>query len=149
MATVTGTAGDNWQVGGVWYQSNGGIWSQPATTNHWTNWNTTVELQKGTNLVRAYAVDTSGNFSLTNSVSIVSSNSFALSLAFTTVQPLATNGLNFALQVSPGLNGHIQVSTNLINWVILTNFIGTNSTIYFRDPAATNFNDRYYRAVVP
>jgi hypothetical protein len=33
--------------------------------------------------------------------------------------------------------------------VILTNFIGTNSTIYFRDPAATNFNDRYYRAVVP
>ena len=149
LATVTGTAGDNWQVGGVWYQSNGGIWSQPATTNHWTNWNTTVELLKGTNLVRAYAVDTSGNFSLTNSVSIVSSNTFALALTFTTVQPLATNGFNFALQVSPGLNGHIQVSTNLTDWVILTNFIGTNTTINFRDAAATNFNDRYYRAVAP
>ena len=45
LATVLGTAADNWKVAGVWYQLNGGTWNQPATTNGWTNWTTTVELQ--------------------------------------------------------------------------------------------------------
>jgi hypothetical protein len=31
----------------------------------------------------------------------------------------------------------------------LTNFTGTNATINFRDAAATNYRDRFYRAVVP
>jgi hypothetical protein len=31
----------------------------------------------------------------------------------------------------------------------LTNFTGTNSTLHFRDPAATNSSRRFYRAVVP
>jgi hypothetical protein len=46
------------------------------------------------------------------------------------------------------LNGHIQVSTNLVYWTTLTNFVGTNSAASFRDPAATN-GSRFYRAVVP
>jgi hypothetical protein len=62
---------------------------------------------------------------------------------------LATNGLNFALQVSPGLSGHVQVSTNLTGWLTLTNFVGTNSTLYFLDAAATNSSQRFYRAVIP
>lgn len=28
-------------------------------------------------------------------------------------------------------------------------FIGTNATINFRDAAATNYSDRFYRAVIP
>src|SRR5208282_6610616 len=127
----------------------GGTWTQPATTNVWTNWMTAVKLQNATNTVNAYAVDLGGNFSTTNSVSFVSSNAFKLLLAFTTVQPLATNGLNFALQISSGLNGHVLVSTDLVDWVPLTNFVGTNTTLNFRDPAATNVNRRFYRAVVP
>ena len=148
LATVVGTAGDNWKVAGVWYQLNGGSWSQPATTNGWTNWMTTVELQNATNTIKAYAMDLGGNFT-TNSVSFVSSNAFMLQLAFTTAQPLATNGLNFALQISTGLNGHVQVSTDLANWLALTNFVGTNATLNFRDAAATNLNNRFYRAVIP
>ncbi len=149
LALVTGTASDNWKVAGVWYQLNTGAWSQPTTTNGWTNWVTTVELQNATNKINAYAVDLGGNFSTTNSVSFVSSNAFKLQLAFTTAQPLATNGLNFALQISPGLNGHVLVSTDLMNWATLTNFVGTNATLNFRDPAATNLNYRFYRAVIP
>lgn len=149
LATVVGTASDNWKVAGVWYQLNGGTWNQPATTNSWTNWMTTVELQNATNTIEAYAVDLGGNFSTTNSVSFVSSNAFKLLLAFTTAQPLATNGLNFVLQISPGLNGHIQISTNLLDWTTLTNFVGTNTTLNFRDATATNFNQRFYRAVIP
>jgi hypothetical protein len=149
LATAVGTASDNWKVVGVWYSLNGGTWTQPATTNNWTNWMTTVELQSSTNNIKAYALDLGGNFSTTNNVSFVSSNAFLLQLAFTTVQPLATNGLNFVLQISTGLNGHVQVSTDLVDWVSLTNFVGTNTTLYFHDAAATNFNNRYYRAVIP
>jgi hypothetical protein len=94
-------------------------------------------------------MDLGGNFSTTNSVSVVSSNSFTLQMAFTPVPSLKPDGLTFSLQLSTGLNGHIQVSTDLINWTTLTNFVGTNSTITFGDPAATNSNRRFYRAVVP
>jgi hypothetical protein len=94
-------------------------------------------------------VDLGGNFSTTNSLNVVSSNTFMLQLAFTNAFPLKTNGLVFILQLSTGLNGHIQISTNLTSWTMLTNFVGTNSTITFRDPAATNLNNRFYRATIP
>jgi hypothetical protein len=149
LATVAGKASDNWSIARVWYQLNGGTWSQPQTTNGWTNWSATVELQAATNTFKVYAEDLGGNFSTTNSVSFVSTNAFALQLIFTTAQPLATNGLNFALHVSPGLAGHVQVSTDLISWLTLTNFVGANSTLYFLDSAATNSSQRFYRAVIP
>jgi hypothetical protein len=90
-----------------------------------------------------------GNYSATSSVTFLSSNSFLLQLNFLAARPLATNGLNFGLLVSTGLTGHIQFSTNLINWSTLTNFIGTSSPLHLLDPAATNSSGRYYRAVIP
>jgi hypothetical protein len=149
LASITGTATDNWKVASVWYQLNGGAWNQATTANGWTNWLATVELQNATNVIKAYAVDFGGNVSPTVSVSFVSSNAFKLRLALAMEQPLVTNGLNVNLQISPGLNGHIQVSTNLVDWVTLTNFVGTNANINFLDPAATNFDQRFYRAVIP
>jgi len=65
---VKGTANDNVQVSNVWYQLNNGGWEMAIGTTNWTNYAT---LTPGTNLVRAYAVDTSGNKSTTNSVSFV------------------------------------------------------------------------------
>ncbi len=149
LATVTGTTGDKWGVQGVWYSLNNGVWNASATTNAWMKWSTTVELLKGTNTVKAYAMNLGGNYSPTGSVSVISSNTFLLQLVFTNAIPLKTNGLVFSLEVSKGLDGHIQYSTNLTSWSTLTNFVGTNSTITFRDPAATNSNHRYYRAVIP
>ncbi|HZL78887.1 MAG TPA: Ig-like domain-containing protein, partial [Candidatus Limnocylindrales bacterium] len=149
LASVVGTASDNWKVAGVWYQLNNGAWNLSPTTNSWTNWTTTLQLITGTNTMKAYAVDLGGNFSTTNSVSMVASNTFKLQLSFTNAVPLKMNGLTFSLQLSTGLNGHIQVSTNLTSWTMLTNFVGTNSIITFCDPAATNSNRRFYRAVVP
>ncbi len=63
--TVTGTAGDNVGVSNIWYQSNGGNWTNPTGT---TNWSAAVTLTAGANTIRAYAVDGSGNVSTTNSV---------------------------------------------------------------------------------
>ena len=149
IAYITGTNSDNWGVSGVWYRLNSNAWNSVTTTNSYTNWTQTVTLLSGTNTVNAYAINLGGNYSLTNSVSFVSSNTFALQLLFTNTQPMKTNGLVFNLQLSTGLNGHIQVSTNLTSWVTLTNFVGTNSSITFRDPAATNSSQRFYRAVIP
>ncbi len=96
LATVRGTASDNWKVAGVWYQLNGGGWTAPATTNGWTNWATTVPLQAATNTVRAYALDLGGNHSLTNRVSFVSSNAFQTATGLH-VQP-AGDGPGFELR---------------------------------------------------
>ena len=128
---------------------NGGAWSLAATTNSFTNWTTTLNLISGTNTVKSYALDWGGNFSTTNNLSVVSSNTFMLQLVFTNALPLNTNGLVFSLQLSKGLNGHIQVSSNLTSWVALTNFVGTNTTLNFLDSAATNSSHRFYRAVIP
>ena len=125
-----------------------GTWNQAVTTNSYTNWSTTLTLAAGTNMVKAYAVDMGGNLSTTNSVSFVSSNNFELQLVLTN-PPVPGGSFNFQLQLSPVLNGHIQASTNLVDWVALTNFVGTNATINFRDATATNYNGRFYRAVVP
>jgi hypothetical protein len=154
LATVVGTAGDNWKVSAVWYQLTnkiltGGTWSPVTTTNNYTNWTTTVTLAAGTNTVKAYAVDLGGNYSATSSVSVLSSNTFELQLNFTLNPPLTSTGLNFSLQISSNLYGHLQVSTNLTSWTTLTNFAGTNTTLNFSDPAATNFSSRFYRAVIP
>jgi hypothetical protein len=150
LVTVIGTATDNWKVSGVWCQLNGGAWSLAGTANNFTNWTTTATLITGTNQVKAYAIDLGGNYSVTNNLNIVSSNTFNLQLTFNSAfQPLKTNGLIFSLQLSAGLNGHIEVSSNMTSWVTLTNFVGTNATLTFRDPAATNSNRRFYRAVIP
>ena len=66
--TVTGKASDNVAVGTVYYSFNGSGWTAAATTNSWTNWTANITLTPGTNTVQAYAVDTSGNFSPTNTV---------------------------------------------------------------------------------
>jgi hypothetical protein len=59
------------------------------------------------------------------------------------------NGLGLNLEAPLGFNYTIQASTNLLDWQPITNFVGTNSPLYFSDPAATNFNWRFYRAVMP
>ena len=106
LATVIGTASDNWKVSAVWYQLTnkilpGGTWSLATTTNNYTNWTTTVTLAAGTNTVKAYAVDLGGNYSTTSSVSVLSSNTFKLQLNFAlNAQPLTSTGLNFTLQLS-------------------------------------------------
>lgn len=148
VAMVAGTAADNWKVTAVWCQVNSNSWDLASSTNGWTNWVTVFKLVSGNNTIRAFASDLGGNVSLTNNVSVLSSNDFKLLLSLTNGQPVPGNGMALNLQVSPGLNGHIQVSTNLGDWRVFTNFAGTNTSLNFRDSAATN-GSRFYRAVVP
>ena len=144
---VQGTAGDNVRVAGVFYQLNTNVWALAGTTNGFTNWASTIALPVGTNTVKAYAVDPTGNYSPTSSVSFYCSNAFVMSLSAT--QTVVSGGPGLTLMVSTGMTCRIDVSTNLLNWAVLTNFTSTNTTMKFRDPAATNNQQRFYRGVVP
>jgi hypothetical protein len=73
----------------------------------------------------------------------------AFSLGFGCAQPWTTNGLSLMLQGPLGSNYIIQASTDLVNWQAITNFVPTTSPFYFSDPAATNYNRRFYRGVMP
>jgi PKD repeat protein len=57
--------------------------------------------------------------------------------------------IELALSAQAGRNYEIQVSTNLTAWTTLVNLTTTNATTVFNDISATNFSQRFYRAVVP
>ena len=120
--TIKGTAKDNGQVAEVWCQANG-VWGPALTTNVWTNWTAAVTLLPGTNTVRAYAVDATGNRSLTNAVSFIYAVSNRLTLIVTgkgTVSPGYSNALlelgkSYTLTATPGAG------------YLFSNWIGTAS----------------------
>jgi hypothetical protein len=66
--TVSGTATDDVEVASVQVQLNDGPWMPVSGL---TNWTSQVTLTQGVNTIRAYAVDNRGQFSATNSVSVV------------------------------------------------------------------------------
>jgi hypothetical protein len=82
--TVTGTATDDFEVTGVQVQLNDGPWLPASGLTNWTSQVTFIE---GVNTIRAYAEDNRGQFSATNSVSVV------LSRPWLTIMPTETNSL--------------------------------------------------------
>ena len=71
MFTVTGKASDLVAVESVFYNLNNTGWNLADTTNKWATWIAPVNLMPGANTILAYAVDTSGNVSLTSTVKFV------------------------------------------------------------------------------
>ena len=98
---MTGTVAVNAQVASVWYQVNSNGWQEAAGT---TNWAAEVPLVPGGNTVQAYAVDASGNYSRTNSVSFT----------YVVTAPLVVNiGGNGKGMVSPNYNGQwLEIGAN-------------------------------------
>ena len=71
----------------------------------------------------------------------------AMSLAVNGDQASGSNGFSGLLYALPGLRYEVDASTDLLSWQAVTNFLSTNSPFSFRDSNATNFNQRFYRAV--
>ena len=69
-------------------------------------------------------------------------------IGFKSASGVTTNGVDLRLDAPVGLNYRIEVSTNLLNWSTLGLLPGTNSPLYLRDNTATNYKQRFYRAVV-
>jgi formylglycine-generating enzyme required for sulfatase activity len=68
--TVTGMATDSVAVVSVLYSLNAGGWTPAMSTNSWRTWTASVALVPGTNTISAYAIDTSGNVSKTNTIKL-------------------------------------------------------------------------------
>lgn len=130
--TVQGKAADNASVSNVVYSLNQGEWKNAETENGWTNWSAELDLIPGTNTIAAYAVDMSGNRSVTNTTKLV--------YYLTDVLTVRTNG-NLKVSIKPAYNGaRLQIGVNysitassssvpgfgLLNWTDGSNHILTN-----------------------
>ncbi len=100
--SVSGTAGDNVAVSNVFYSANGADWGIATTVGHGASWSANVALTPGTNTIQAYVQDTSGNYSMTNRVSLICILSAPLAVS--------TNGRG---SISPSYNGaRLQLGAN-------------------------------------
>ena len=130
--TVTGKAGDNVAVSTVYYSLNGSGWTTATTANSWTNWTANLTLTPGTNTVQAYALDTSGNFSTTNTVRFLylvlkplTVQIFGLGVPnpkWGSLNPNYTNGTPLAINVNYALTANPQSGFAFTNW---TDGVGT------------------------
>lgn len=66
---------------------------------------------------------------------------------FTSFSRLADNNYSLSLVGSTNTTCRIDASTNLVDWVILTNFPDATGGIQFTDLSASHFPRRFYRAV--
>jgi len=73
LVTVQGTARDDIGLSGVQVRVGNGGFAEATTTNRWTNWTATVQVEPGPNAVQAQARDLEGNGSavVTNTVRYV------------------------------------------------------------------------------
>jgi hypothetical protein len=148
VVQIKGTASDNVQVAGVYYQLNTNAWKLATTANGFTNWSATVFAVAGTNNLKVVAIDPTGNYSITKTISFVSSGTFTLSLSVAPVGAFSSNGLSLTLNAATGIASRIDYSTNLHDWSTLTNITSTSASTSLRDPSATTTAARFYRAVV-
>ena len=68
IIAASGKATDNAAVKAVYCSVNGSAWSAAVLATNSSHWSATLTLTPGTNVLRAYARDTSGNLSPTNSI---------------------------------------------------------------------------------
>lgn len=94
--TVGGRASDNWSLAGVQFQLNSNGWSSAAGL---TNWSTALYLQPGTNYFQAFAIDTAGNRSPTNTLMLYYARMTPLTLAITGRGTITPNDSNAWLEV--------------------------------------------------
>jgi hypothetical protein len=91
-----------------------------------------------------------GNYSVKASNVVTSVTSSNAALSVTSIQlsaPQYTNGqLQFVVTGAPGPAYTIQTSSNLVDWVTLTNLANTNGTINYTDTVYTNSPAQFYRA---
>ncbi len=121
VAVISGWAQDNGTVTQVLYQVNGGAWTNAIGT---TNWQGSVQLNPGTNVVSAYSVDAAGNTSSITNRNFIYILSAQLSLQITGKGTLSPNYSNAWLQI--GKNYSITSAPSA--GFMFTNWTGSQTT---------------------
>lgn len=120
LFALKGNASDNVAVSNVWVRMNNGTWESATNGNSLTNWAANLTLSPGTNTLAAYAVDTAGNHSLTNTVKLFDVDNSVLTVTINgpgAINPASyTNinlpvGRNFVVTGTPTKAGYA-----LTNW---------------------------------
>jgi uncharacterized repeat protein (TIGR02543 family) len=109
--SMAGTAKDNVGVTSVQYQLNGGAWLPAYSSNSWTNWNVTVSLAAGTNIIKACALDAAGNTSKTQTVTFFYALPALLSASMQGHGTLTPNYNNYLLDIGRSYSMKAAAST--------------------------------------
>ncbi len=130
LVTVRGIAGDNRCLSGVLYSLNDGDWTDAATANGWSNWSVTVGMRLGTNTVRTYAEDCTGNVSTTNSVRFqyVVTTPMALEIVGKGTVTGLTNGQQLEVGRAYSFNASAGLGFALTNWTTEVDSVTVQST---------------------
>jgi hypothetical protein len=110
---------------------------------------TVPSLGNGLNLYAVVNNGTNADFSSTDKAlqMAIQPNITQVNVQMGPVLPLSDREVQVAVSGLAGQTYSIQVSTNLINWDLLTNLTLPSVTGQFIDSAATNYPYRFYRAV--
>lgn len=117
-AVVQGTAGGQSGQARVYFQVNGSGWTPAASANGGANWSGSVNLSAGLNVVQAYAIDSSGQQSATQSVDVTYVPSAQLGLAINGVGIVSpyTNGQWLTLSNTYTLTAYPGAGYTFSNW---------------------------------
>ncbi len=163
--TVIGLASDNVSIGNVFYSFNKTEWLSAPSANSWSNWSAPLALNPGTNTFSAYALDVSGNYSATTSVTIIHVPVAVLAVSTNgsgSIAPVLNGavlrlGQNYTLTASPAtgfmftnwVNGNGIILTNRAaltfimtsNLSLIANFVDiTKPVLTLTSPAASTAN---------
>lgn len=139
--TATGT-----DLSGVYYQFNGGRWTLAEPGNTWSNWSAPGLIYlSGTNVFSVYATDTSGDLSVTDTVSFIFVPSAIVAVntnGFGTIKPdldgdLLALGTNYSMTAKAGKG------FAFVKWTgsITTNTPKLSFTMARGDEFTANFKD--------
>ena len=117
--TVSGKCADNVAVTNVWLSWNSSAWMSISPINHGSNWSQVITaLIPGTNTFAAYAVDASGNVSLTNTTKLIYVLSDTLTVSTNGRGTLTPNYNGKLLQIAAAYSMTAKASTGFgfVNW---------------------------------
>lgn len=129
--TITGTARATATVTNVSYSLNDSGWNPASTTNNWAKWSANVVLNPGTNIIKAYAVDSHGHDSPTNTATFFYAVKAPLTVTLygTKGATSITNGTLLDLGRSYSMTATAAPGCLFTGWTGSTNI--TNATFHF------------------
>ena len=124
---VTGVTKDNSTVAAVYYQLNEDGWVLASTATVWSNWWANIILDPGANSVQAYAVDTTGNVSKIDKITLTF-NAVPGSLSGQTMVIRSNCVPDFSISFTNTTFSQSAANTNFVDGVGTYTFSKVNST---------------------
>jgi len=124
---------------------------QSLTGNYWTNFSGTV-VATGTNMT-LWLDGQTGSTGLNkaecfDAVTVTCVVAPSL-LRFESTAVVDQGQVRLVLSGEPGKSVTVRRSSDLVNWLVLTNLLNTNGIVQFMDVSASNAVQRFYRATSP